>query len=414
MAGVLLLAATARPLVGQQSLPPGSAIPGAELTVLLMTMGPGERVWERFGHNAIWVQDRLRGTSLAYNFGLFSFQQENFALRFLQGRMRYWMEGFDALPYAETYVRDRRSVWVQELELPPQARLALRDFLEWNQRPENRFYRYEYYRDNCSTRVRDVLDRALGGRIRRQTETVMTGTTYRFHTSRLTAADPPVATGLLLLVGPDADRELSAWEEGFVPEKLRQHLRLVTVPGPDGRPVPLVKAERALSAADAFPVPGSPPDWLPAFLMGGIVIGGAIALSGQLGPRQLWARMSFVGLAGVWTLLTGIVGLVLTGLWTLTDHTIAYWNQNLFQANLFALGLLFLAGPLARGAAWARRPARGLAVLVAALSVAGLLAKLLPVMPQGNGPIIALMLPANLGLAWGTWQVALPRTRPSA
>ena len=68
---------------------------------------------------------------------------------------------------SEQYRRANRSVWVQELEMPPARRLELQRFLEWNERPENRFYHYDYYRDNCSTRVRDALDRALGGRIRR-------------------------------------------------------------------------------------------------------------------------------------------------------------------------------------------------------------------------------------------------------
>jgi hypothetical protein len=70
-----------------QGTPPEA--PGDSLTVYLMTMGPGRLVWERFGHNAIWIHDPVRGTDLAYNYGLFDFQQENFILRFVQGRMWY-------------------------------------------------------------------------------------------------------------------------------------------------------------------------------------------------------------------------------------------------------------------------------------------------------------------------------------
>ena len=150
-------------------------------------MGVGTRVWERFGHNAILVDDRQRGTRTAYNYGLFDFRQEDFLLRFIQGRMWYWMQGLDADAMVRSYVRDNRSVWVQELDLSPEERLALRDFLVWNERPENRHYRYDYYRDNCSTRVRDALDRVLNGRLRARTDSVATGTTYRFHTKRLTA-----------------------------------------------------------------------------------------------------------------------------------------------------------------------------------------------------------------------------------
>ena len=96
-----------------------SAHPGDALTVSLVTMGVGVRVWERFGHNAILIEDRARGTRTAYNYGLFDFRQEDFLLRFIQGRMWYWMQGLDADAMLRSYIRDNRSVWVQELDLSP-------------------------------------------------------------------------------------------------------------------------------------------------------------------------------------------------------------------------------------------------------------------------------------------------------
>src|SRR4029453_13964476 len=100
------------------------------------------------------------------------------------------------------------SVCVKRLNLPPPARLQLREFLRWNAEPEHRFYHYDYYRDNCSTRVRDALDRVLGGVLHAQTDTVATGTTYRFHTQRLTANDALINTGLLVALGPGVDRPI--------------------------------------------------------------------------------------------------------------------------------------------------------------------------------------------------------------
>src|SRR6185369_8045626 len=77
--------------------------PGSELTISLMTMGIGERVWERFGHNAILVEDRARGTAQAYNYGMFDFRQKNFLLNFIKGRMWYWMQGFGLAPTLDIY-----------------------------------------------------------------------------------------------------------------------------------------------------------------------------------------------------------------------------------------------------------------------------------------------------------------------
>ena len=223
LAALLVMLAPGRALPQPEPEPhPGAAPPGSEIRVYLVTMGPGAAVWERFGHNAIWIDDPSVQPDTAYNYGLFDFGQENFLLRFIRGQMWYWMAGFPAEPYIRTYLQDNRSVWLQELNLPPRARLELRDFLRWNELPENRFYHYDYYRDNCSTRIRDAIDRVTGGAIADQTAFRPTGRSYRFHTQRLTANDPLVFTGLLLALGQGVDRPISAWEEMFLPMALRE------------------------------------------------------------------------------------------------------------------------------------------------------------------------------------------------
>ena len=379
---------------------------GAELTISLMTMGVGKEVWERFGHNAILVEDHARGTATAYNYGMFDFRQHNFLLRFVQGRMLYWMQGFDLGLTLQIYRQANRSVWVQELNLTPAERAALRDFLEWNERPENRFYRYDYYRDNCSTRVRDALDRVLGGRIQAATDTIETDHTYRFHTSRLIASDLPLYTGLLLALGQPADHRLTAWQEMFLPLELRQWVRHVTVVDDSGRVVPLVKGERTLFASTMPAPPAAPPPRVPGYLAAGLALGLGLWRLGRRAPGSPRARRGFAWLAGGWGLVVGFAGALLGGLWAFTDHTVAYRNENLFQANLLLLPLALLAPAAARGAEWARRPAVALAALVAAGSVAGLALKVLPAFYQHNAEILALAVPANLGLALGVAAVA--------
>jgi hypothetical protein len=393
---------SSRPTDRPSARPPG-------LTVYLMTMGPGKAVWERFGHNAIWVHDPVRGTDQAYNYGLFDLRQEKFLVRFLQGRMWYWMQGFPAQSYVETYRRANRSVWIQELEMTPSAKRELQQFLEWNERPENRFYHYDYYRDNCSTRVRDALDRALGQRIQDYAVNRPTGKTYRSHTQRLTANDPLVYTGLLIGLGHPVDREISAWDEMFLPLALREHMRNVTVAGQDGREVPAVRSEQTLFESSAPVPPADPPFWLPAYLGLGVLIGAGMIALGIAGRRSRRGRAGFLAFSLVWTLLVGVLGLLLAGLWALTDHTAAYWNENLLQLNPIALALLpLLPRPT-------RAPGSRLGLIIAALlvglSVAGLLLKALPGFSQVNGEIIALALPIHLGLFLGAWQMGLSTAR---
>jgi hypothetical protein len=371
-------------------------------------MGPGRRVWERFGHNAIWIHDPARGTDQAYNYGLFDFGQHNFLLRFIQGRMWYWMQGFPAQSYVELYRKANRSVWVQELDIPLEGRKQLQRFLEWNERPENRFYHYDYYLDNCSTRVRDAIDRALGGRIRQLTNYLPTGRTYRFHTQRLTSNDPPIYTGLLIALGHPVDQPISAWEEMFLPLALREHLRRITVTGPGGVQQPLVKSERTLVESTETPPADRPPRWVPAYLtLGSLIGGGSIGLS-RAARTSRQARAGFGVLVGGWSLLTGILGILLLGLWGFTDHMAAYRNENVLQFTPLALPLVWLVPRLLRSGRSATGTLR-LAIAIAILSVLGLVLKLLPGFHQVNGQIIALALPAQLGLAVSVRHLASER-----
>jgi uncharacterized protein DUF4105 len=390
---------------------------GAELTIALVTMGPGQEVWERFGHNAIWVHDTLRHRDVQYNYGLFSFRQKNFILRFAQGKMLYSMGGFDATASMADYAAHNRSVWVQELALTPAQRADLRDFLEWNARPENAQYHYNYYTDNCSTRVRDAIDRVIGGRIRSTTDTVPSGTTFRWHTRRLTTTEPLIYTGLMLGLGEPVDRPISNYEETFLPLALREHVRSVQVPGPDGTLIPLVKSERTVYLSSEPSPPTVPPSWFPAYLTIGVLVGGVLWLLGRSAAVNAFARAAFAMLGGLWGLVAGLSGLMLAALWLLTDHVTSYANENLFQLNPVALPLALMLPLAVLSARRAPRAALRLAGIVVLLAAAGIVFKFVPGLRQVNGMLIALILPIHLGLWLGLRdfaRAAIDRPRASA
>jgi hypothetical protein len=378
--------------------------PGSELSVYLVTMGQGDLVWEKFGHNAIWVHDPMRGTDWVYNYGVFDFNSPGYWSRFLQGNWIYQLAVADIDQTLAQYRYLNRSVWVQELNLTPAQKRELQDFLQWNARPENREYGYDYYRDNCSTRVRDALDRVLGGQIRAATAGVPTGTTYRWHSERLIAEDKVSYSGLAAGLGPAADQPISAWEEMFLPFKLQEYLRGIEVVNEAGRTVPLVRAEWvAIEAVGRDPVREEPPKWILAYLAAGVGLGTLLLALGRWARRSRLARFGFAALGAVWALLIGTGGLVLLGLWTMTNHTIAYRNENLLQFDPLALPLVLLFPALAYGARWAARPALGLSGAVAAISLLGFALQVLPGFDQVNGEIIALALPVHLALAWAVY-----------
>lgn len=388
------------------------AEPGSELSVYLLTMSPGSAVYERFGHNALWVRDRGRPgddpfSDVAYNWGIFDFEQENFVWRFIHGRMMYSMAPFR---FADTYIEyrdDNRAVWAQELNLSPNQRLALKAYLERNARPENRDYKYDYYRDNCSTRVRDAIDAAVGGQLEAQLQNKPTGTTYRWHTRRLTADSLWWTTALTYVLGQPVDQELSAWEECFLPGKLREHVQQATILDEQGQPVPLVVRDRQISATTRPPEAEAPPDRLWGYLAAGTGFGAVLLLLAWRTPRGRVALVGFVLLAMGWTLLNALGGTIAAYAWLVTDHAAGYRNENLFQLNPLAWPLFVLVPALALGTrplvrhAKPRtiRTARAFAWALATLSFVGLAAQALPSMDQANGEIIALALPVNLALA---------------
>jgi hypothetical protein len=375
--------------------------PGTDLRISVITIGPGAEVWERFGHNAIMVEDTANGEARWYNYGMFDFNAADFWPRFLKGDMRYWMAGGDVRSELGAYIRRNRSVWIQELDLTPPERLALKQFLEWNVLPENRFYHYDYYYDNCSTRVRDALDRVIGGAIKAQTEGRPSGTTFRAETRRLTESSLPVYIGIELGLGRPTDRTISEYEETFLPMALRDHLRHVTLHDSAGVPRPLVKAEEALFRSTDEPPPAQPPTWWPWFLLAGVITGGLLLVSGRALAVSPAARWCFGIVAGAWTLLAGWGGLMLAALWAFTDHVATYANENLLQLCPLALVLLFLLPRVLRRPLEAHPVAARLALVMVLASLAGLVIKLIPGVSQVNWEILAFALPVNVGLVMG-------------
>ncbi|MEO8450544.1 MAG: DUF4105 domain-containing protein [Gemmatimonadota bacterium] len=381
------------PAAAAGQAPPDTAR-GSELTVTLLTFGVGAIIWERFGHNALWIHDEKNGTDQAYDYGRFDFRQKNFFLHFAQGRNWYSMGAGPVQAYLASYRQAERTTWAQELDLPPAARADLRDFLVWNDRPENRAYYYDYYRDNCSTRIRDALDKVLGGQIKRYGDSVRTDVTYRSETRRLTENSVLMHTLLMIGLGSPTDHRLSASEQMFLPIELRPHLDRITVTDPDGRVHPLVKREAVIYQSNRFQVSDRPANWTPWYCLAGLLLGVALWRGGVGGGRVFWWS------ATTWTIVAGLFGTALAALWGFTDHRVAYWNENLFQLNLLSVALAVLL-PSARRDARRRRLALGLAGLVAGVALLGLAVTVLPGFIQSNYDVIGLVLPIHLGLFVG-------------
>lgn len=386
---------------------------GANLEVSLYTFGPGEEIWERFGHNAIEIRDRVSGEARLYNYGIFDFAQENFFLNFARGLMTYRIAYGDPAEELPVYVEEGRWIVKQELNLLPVQRAKLARFLDWNARPEHALYRYDYFRANCSTRVRDALDEALDGAIRAQTIAPSRGFTYRMDADRLMSPDPLVMLAMDAGLGPFADRRLTYWDEAFVPMELMRHVRDVQVRDENGNPRPLVATEAKLADARVAAPPSAAPDWIWRALAIGVASGLLlILLSSRRGLAV--ARIAAGLIATVVTAVLGLGGVVLAALWALTDHVSAWRNENLLLFDPLCLLLLpcWLASLRAR---W--RPSRFAARCAVAIATAAGLAwfiKVFPAFPQDNRFWIALLLPLHVAFAAIVWRARLaPASAPA-
>ncbi|QDA58060.1 DUF4105 domain-containing protein [Thermomonas aquatica] len=361
----------------------------AEVRIGVVTMGPGEIFWERFGHDAIVVDDPARGEPVSYNFGFFDMAEDGFIGRFVRGEMQYMLV---ALPLEQDmqYYRDvGRGATLQWLALDPAQARQLAGELAENAKPENARYRYDYYTDNCATRVRDALDRALGGALRAQLSGRSVGDSYRSESLRLASPAPWMWLGFDLALGPYGDRPLSRWEQGFLPRRLADDLRELKLA--DGRP--LVVAEQRLLPQRQAAEPGEQPRRLWPWLLAGLALAASLLASARRAPRAT-AAFAF----GFW-LACGILGLVLAFAWGFTEHRALWANRNLLLLDPLCLLLLPGAWALLRG----RDPSarfRASLLVVAAIAASALLPLWLQVQAQRNGNWLALLLPIHAALAW--------------
>lgn len=322
LAGTLL---ASPPVVAQAPLPPPT-----EPEVWLVTYGPGEIYWQRFGHNAIWLREP-GGLDHAFNFGFFDFEQESFLLRFVQGRMRYFAAAVPADQEIDFYAREGRSVRAQRLNLSPESYAALREYLVRHVRPENREYLYDYYRDNCSTRLRDALDLALDGAFRERFQAEPAAQNLRAHTRRSTQLDRAYYLGLVAALGLPIDRDINRWDEMFLPAVLADSVadHRVNLGGED---VPLVLEDRILVTDQVALPPDRPGRTWPIYGGVGLLLVGAVALLAR--SRRPAAVAGFVY---GWLLISGTLGVGLAAAWAFTDHHDAFPNLNLLLLSPLAL-----------------------------------------------------------------------------
>ncbi len=365
--------------------------PGKDLEVSLITYGPGTIYWERFGHDAIQIRDTVSGESVNFNYGVFDFKQKDFLLNFARGRMNYMMDAEPSQAEMDWYKEQGRSVRRQVLSLSPEQAATLRDNLFVNLRPENLHYHYDYFVNNCTTKVRDALDQVLGGQLQQQLSGQQSNFSYRQQTDRLMAGQPWLMLALDLGLSSYADQPINAWQGAFLPDTLAEGVANAEIGDGATHSRPLVAGDTLLATSQLTPPPVSPPDLRVPLGLAGLGLAVLLLLLGRM--HSDLAHLGFGIVATAWLLLAGVAGLLMLGLWLLTAHQAAWANANLLLLNPLAFMLLIAVwrnavSSLAHLVAW-------LVTLLAALALA---ANLSGFLSQQNLPWILLALPTWLAI----------------
>ena len=378
---------------------------GARMSVAIITYGPGEFVFEKFGHIALALADSSTGQDIAFNWGMFDFGQPNFLGRFLTGDTKYWMEGYRTADFNAAYMGENRTIRKLELQLSAVQRGAIADYVRWNAQDANKYYRYDYYGDNCATRVRDLLNWALQGQLDAPFQAPGSGRTWRNETARVTATDPLVYPGIQVALGRNADHVLTKWEESFLPELLANHVAALTVRSANGAPVKLVVRDSVLFTSTRAPMPEQAPSRVLMAMVLGLVLAAIVVMLPGVGSAL--SRFALGAFSVLWFGLGGLLGTALLLAGTVTKH-MPYMGANLTVLQLHPL--MLIAAVVITMASWrgARsRAALGVSVLIAVLSLVGLLLQLVPSLHQQSGVVLAVVVPVQVAFAVAMWR--LPR-----
>ena len=294
--------------------------------VHVLTCGPYyEELYAAFGHSAIRVYDPENNIDLIYNYGVFDFDQPNFYLNFAKGFLYYKLAVQQYENFKYYYMYFNRFIHEQQLNLTLEQKQKVFDFLQWNALPENQYYRYDYFDDNCATRVRDAFVTALGDELVYDLDYVEGGLTIRELTDLYLGPYPWGDLGIDLGLGLPIDVKATSWMYMFLPDYIEQAFAEAKVYHGDSL-VRLVNENIVTYASE--PQPEQPQTiftptvvfWL--FLVMIVVI---TIWQWRMKKRGRWMDMVLFS-------ITGLLGWALLLLWLATDHQDAAKNLNILWA----------------------------------------------------------------------------------
>jgi hypothetical protein len=385
----------------------GTSSRGDYLTLKIAVMGPGDELYFWWGHVALIIEDAAAGQSRFFDYGLFSFENEQFFINFALGRLLYSCGASPTELNFRSYREANRDITVYTLDLPAETKEAVWRFAETNILPENRDYWYHHFKNNCVSPILNIIDTATGGQFKDRYGEAPGRYTLRQHVRRHTWFSPFFDWLLNFLMGQDIDTPITVWEEMFLPQELGNHIAEFSYTDVSGTERKLVSSVEVLNRAAGRPrVLDVPRTQWPRELLAGLMI--AVVLNGIRVLRRKKPDMGRVlsGIAqALLGLFFGIAGSVLFFMTFFTNHDYTWHNSNILYINplLLAavpLGIILAAGKNSRKRFIAGQFLKSLWTYVLLGGLLSMAIKLAPGFYQQNQVTQALVLPFALILSF--------------
>lgn len=312
----------------------GQGIPLSEnAEVSIITVGPGTNLNDSFGHNGFRIRDQSRNIDVIFDYGRFDFNTPNFYLKFAQGKLLYEIGSNNFDPFFNYYKKQNRWIKEQVLNLNYSEKQALFKYLQTNIKPENKKYKYDFFYDNCATKIRDVIIEILGDKLEYKEDHITENYTFRELIQKNVKANSWGSLGMDIAIGAVVDRKARPIEYQFLPQYVFEGANNAVVIRNDAE-VSLVKKYNYLFEAKKQE-PKSNFFLSPFFVFGclGLCL---IFITYKDFKNNTRSRLPDMLIF----LITGIVGLALLLLWVATDHTATVNNYNLLWA--FPFSILFI------------------------------------------------------------------------
>jgi hypothetical protein len=220
-----------------------------DTSIYLLTIAPGTATYAIYGHSALRVVIPELKSDIVYNWGVFDFETPNFVWRFAKGRLNYLLDTDHFNSFMGIYLYERRSVFSQKINLSSTEKQVLLSLIQENLRPENRAYRYDFFYDDCSTRIRDLIEKAIGNKLIYPPEEFATRQTFRELVGVCQKNYPWLNLGINLIMGTPGETKASFRDMMFLPVYLQKNLTQ-TVINRNRKMVPLLSNSEVLLEFD--------------------------------------------------------------------------------------------------------------------------------------------------------------------